>query len=220
MLLLKFLQCSTMSERQPNVVQAQQQALATERIGGEGKRETMFIVQLLVFERNRKLITWNGRGTLHQRLHLFLGQSNQQNAVLARVGMKNVGEGRRDHTTKAVVGKSPRGMFARGSTTEVLSRDQNLRILVVRMIQNEIRMRCAGIRPFLNTPPIVEKKIAIAGAFDPLEELLGDDLIGIDILAIEGCDHPRVFAKWLHWRDSTACAGTGLNCHLRTSVKC
>ncbi len=80
-------------------------------------------------------------------------------------------------------------MFAGGSAAEVLARNQNLRVLVVRMIQNEIRMRCAGIRSLLNAPPIEEQKFAIPGTFDPLEELLGNDLIGVDILAIEGRDH-------------------------------
>ncbi len=64
-------------------------------------------------------------------------------------------------------------------------------------------MRRAGVRSLLNAPPIVEKEFAIAGAFDPLEELLGDDLIGVDVLAVEVRDHSLMFAKWLHGSDST-----------------
>ena len=79
-------------------------------------------------------------------------------------------------------------------------------------------MRLARVWSFLNAPPIVEQKRAIAGAFDPLEELLGDDLVGIDVLAVEVCDHSLMFAEWLHGSDTSA-VGTGLNCHLRTSVK-
>ena len=89
-------------------------------------------------------------------------------------------------------------MFTGRSAAEVLPRNQNLRILVVRMIQNEIRVRRAGIRSLLNAPPVEEKKFAIPCAFNSLQELLGNDLIGVDILAIEGRDHARVFAKWLH----------------------
>src|SRR5580700_10689644 len=90
----------------------------------------------------------------------------------------------------------------------------------MRLIQDEIGMRRACVRSLLNTPPIEEKEFAITGPFDPLKELLGDNLVGVDIFAIEVCHHTSMFSEWLHWSDSTACAGTGLNCHLRTSVKC
>src|SRR5580700_4060613 len=89
----------------------------------------------------------------------------------------------------------------------------------MRLIQDEIGMRRACVRSLLNTPPIEEKEFAITGPFDPLKELLGDNLVGVDIFAIEVCHHTSMFSEWLHWSDSTACAGTGLNCHLRTSVK-
>src|SRR5258708_745015 len=89
----------------------------------------------------------------------------------------------------------------------------------MRLIQDEIGMWRACVRPLLNAPPIEEQEFSIAGTFDPFEELLGDYLVGVDIFAIEVCHHTRMFSEWLHWSDSTACAGTGLNCHLRTSVK-
>ena len=107
----------------------------------------MVIVQLLVFERNRQLVARDGSGALHQRLHLFLGQGDQQEAVFACVGMKNVGEGGRDDAAKAVVGERPGRMFARGSAAEVLARHQDFCVLVVRVIQDEIRVRLACVRP-------------------------------------------------------------------------
>src|SRR5580704_13434282 len=100
----------------------------------------MFIVQLLILERNRELVTRNRSSTLHQRLHLLFRQSDQQDAVLACIGMKNIGKGGCDDAAKAVIRKRPGCMLTRGSTAEVLPRNQNFRALVVRTIQNKIRM--------------------------------------------------------------------------------
>ena len=137
----------------------------------------MIVVQPLVFQRNRELVSLDGGGARRQRLHVLLGQGDEQEAVFARIGMKNIGEGRRNNAAESVVGKRPGGMLPGGSAAEVFARDQNLRALVARVIENEIGMRRAGVRTLLNTPPIEEKEWAIAGAFDPLQELLGDCLL-------------------------------------------
>src|ERR1700722_748064 len=132
--------------------------------------------------------------------------------------MKDVSEGRRDHTAKSVVVQGPRRVFPGRPATEVLARDQDFGVLIVGVIEDEIRMGLARVRSFLNAPPIVEQERSIAGAFDPLQELLGDDLVSIDVLAVQVCDHSLMFAEWLHGSDTSG-VGTGLNCHLRTSVK-
>jgi hypothetical protein len=36
--------------------------------------------------------------------------------------------------------------------------------------------------------PVVEEELAEAGPLDPLQELLGDDLVGVDVAAIESGD--------------------------------
>src|SRR2546427_366585 len=38
----------------------------------------------------------------------------------------------------------------------------------------------------LALPPVIEKEGAVAGALDALEELLGDDLVGVYVGAVEG----------------------------------
>src|ERR1700722_13776622 len=133
--------------------------------------------------------------------------------------MKDVSEGRRDHTPKSVVVQGPCGVFPGRPATEVLARDQDFGVLIVGMIEDEIRVRLARVWSLLHAPPVVEQKRSIAGAFDPLQELLGDDLVGIDVLAVQVCDDTLMFAEWLHGSDTSG-VGTGLNCHLRTSVKC
>src|SRR6202034_3045728 len=87
--------------------------------------------------------------------------------------------------------------------------------LILWLIQHEIGMRRACFRSLLNAPPIEEQKIFVACALDAFEKLLRNDLIGVDVRAIEGRYQPFMFAEWFHANDSTS-----RNCHLRTSVKC
>ena len=43
----------------------------------------------------------------------------------------------------------------------------------------------AGVGAFLDAAPVEEEELAVAGALDALEELLGDDLVGVDVGAVE-----------------------------------
>ena len=52
---------------------------------------------------------------------------------------------------------------------------------MLRIVQHEIRIGVAGVRTALDAPPVIEKEISIAGALDPLEELFGNDLVGVDV---------------------------------------
>ena len=91
--------------------------------------------------------------------------------------------------------------------------------------------------------PIVEKKFAKAGAFDTLEKLLRNDLIGIDACSIERRDQSGMNVKRIHVLCGVRCQVPGrhdlesrcyrapdnpepdnsrsyLNSHFLTSVKC
>src|ERR1700722_5150948 len=146
---------------------------------------------------------------------MFLRQGDEQDAILARVGMENIRERRRDHTAETVVRESPGRVFPRGSAAKVLARHQNFCIFILRLIQHKIRMRRARLRSLLNAPPIEEQKVLVSRALDTFEKLLRDNLIGIDVRAIEGRYQPFMLSERLHAKDSTS-----RNCHLRTSVKC
>ncbi len=73
-------------------------------------------------------------------------------------------------------------MLAARSAAEVFAGDENLRALVARIVEHEDRDRD---RPMRCLPPVEEEKVAVAGALDALQELLGDDLVGIDVGAVE-----------------------------------
>ena len=58
--------------------------------------------------------------------------------------------------------------------------------LVLGPVQLEVRI---GL-PVVREAPVEEQELAEAGALDPLEELLGDDLVGIDVGAVQRQTRP------------------------------
>ncbi len=101
--------------------------------------------------------------------------------------------GRDDHA-KAKVGERPGGVLAAGTAGEVLARDENLRALVTRVVEHKRGDRLAVRR----LPPVEEQKIAVAGTLDALEKLLGNDLVRIDIGAIQRRGQCGQCVKGLH----------------------
>ena len=59
--------------------------------------------------------------------------------------------------------------------------DEDLRARVARVVEDEGRVGLAGVGAVLDAAPVVEEEVAVAGALDALEELLGDDLVGVDV---------------------------------------
>jgi len=85
-------------------------------------------------------------------------------------------------------------MFTRRSAAKILPRDQDARAGITRIIQRKGGVKCAVRIP----SPIIEEKLAKAGFLDALKKLLGDDLIGINVCAIERRDRAGMFAEGLH----------------------
>src|SRR5260370_39475712 len=48
------------------------------------------------------------------------------------------------------------------------------------------------------TPPVVEQKRAVTRALDPFEKLLGNDLVGVDIRAVERSNDAGDAGEGLH----------------------
>src|SRR5580704_12687224 len=92
--------------------------------------------------------------------------------------MEDVAEAGREDGAEACVLERPGGVLARGAAAEVAPREQDRRTRLVRGAQLE-----AGI-----LHPVEEEELAVAGALDPLQELLGDDLVGVDVGALEHDD--------------------------------
>jgi hypothetical protein len=116
-------------------------------------------------------------GFLHQLLDHSVRQGDRQQAVLEAVVVEDAGEARRDDTAQAEVEERPRRMLAARSTAEIVAGDQHAGARILRLVQHEVRNGDAG----LVKAHVVEQSLAQAFALHGLEELLGDNLVGIDI---------------------------------------
>src|SRR6185312_5533901 len=110
---------------------------------------------------------------------------------------EDVGEARRDDRPEAVVLQSPRRVLAARAAAEVAPGHEDL-------VARQVPVGLLG--------PVVEQELAEARALDALEELLGDDLVGVDVVALEHADPPRDRLDRLH-------AVTSSRCQLRMSTK-
>ena len=72
-------------------------------------------------------------------------------------------------------------MLAGGAAAEVAFGDEDLRAGVGGVVEDERRVGLAGIGTVLEAASVVEEEVLVAGALDALEELLGDDLVGVDV---------------------------------------
>src|SRR5581483_7565078 len=143
---------------------------------------------------------------LHQPLHVRLVELHGEHPDLAGVRAEDVAEGRRDHDVEAVVLERPRGVLARRAAAEVAAGEQDLGAGELGPVQ-----LAAGARlSLLVVAPVEEEELAVAGALDPLQELLGDDLVGVDVRTVEHRHPAADDAQRLH-------AGTASSS--RTSTK-
>src|SRR6266436_1946607 len=97
-------------------------------------------------------------------------------------------------------------MFARRAAAEILAGDQSAGAGILRLIEDEGRVRDA----VGGASPVIEQEFSEASALDPLQKLFGDNLVGVNVRAIKWGDLAGVFAEWLHY----------WNRQLRISVKC
>ena len=143
------------------------------------------------------------RGVVEEPVDFGFGKHDRQQPVCVAVVEEDVGIRRRDERAEAVVGERPRSVFARAAAAEVAPREQNLRPLIARLIELEVRIEhpLAGLGPGLaaiEVAPGVEQVRAEARACDGLQELLGDDGVGIDVGAVERRHQPGEDAERLH----------------------
>ena len=119
-----------------------------------------------------------------QALHYRLGQLNRQQADVHRVVAENVGKRGGDHGLEPPVLDGPHRVLPGGATPEVVPDDQDLGPTTPWIVDDEL----GPGRPIVVMGPVVEEEAPLAGSLDPLQELLGDYLIGVDIGTGQG-DH-------------------------------
>jgi hypothetical protein len=102
----------------------------------------------------------------------------------------------------AISARKPKSSSAHGACSrelepqpKLLAREQDRRALVARLVQHEVRVqrpRALSMPGFalVEVAPFVEQVGAEAGALDRLQELLGDDRVGVDVGAVQRRDQP------------------------------
>ena len=118
---------------------------------------------------------------LHQLLHLLVGQLHDHHPDLGRVRAEDVAEGRRDDDVEAVVLQRPGGVLARGAAAEVAPGEQHPRARELGLVELE----AGALVTVLVEAPVEERVLPVARALDPLQELLRDDLVGVDVGPVE-----------------------------------
>ena len=133
---------SACSQRQADVVQAVEQAVAAERLDLERQRQAVVVGERARFEVGRQLVAGMLGRALEQVVDLLFAEPDRQHAVLEAVVVEDVGEAGGDDHAEAVVLERPRGVLAARAAAEVAPRQQNARALGLGLVQLEV-----GIRP-------------------------------------------------------------------------
>src|SRR5208282_1539875 len=181
-------------ERQRDIVETLEQALLLERLYLEMRRPSEIVGHGLLFEIDREPVGLVVSGGTKNMLDLAGRQRDRKETVLQTVVVEDIGEPRRDHRAEARVIERPHRVFARTAAAEVVAREQNRRALIARLVQRKIFVLAAvGIEP-----PVDEQSLLEAGTHHRFQKLLGDDLIGIDVGAIQRRDHPAEILELLH----------------------
>src|SRR3984893_4248433 len=177
-----------------DVVQAFEQAMAGEVVDLEGNGKAAFVLYLAPLKIDGDLVIGHFGCATGDFFDFRLGQHYRQHSILRAVIGKNVGKRRSDHRAKTEILQRPYSVFAGRSATEILAGHKNASSCITRLVQREGRIW----QTIFRAAPIVKQKLAKAGALNSLEELLGNDLVGIDVSAMERSDLAFVDAKGFH----------------------
>ncbi len=181
-------------ESKINIIQPFEQAVAEEIVNLEVSRKFLPVGHLLTFEVNGQLIIFKVSGPIKQLPNFFFPEYNREQAVLDAVVGEDVGKGRCDYRAETEIRQRPHGMLAGRAAAEVLPRHQNASPAITRLVQHESGV---WLSRWLTTP-VVKQELPESGTLDALQELLGNDLVGINVDAIKRRHRPGMGAKRFH----------------------
>src|SRR5258708_7615779 len=192
------------AQSEPDVVEAVDQALFAERVDVEAHHlATVRGRDGLLLEVDNEPEARKGGHLMKQSIHFGFSERDRQQPVLAAVAEEYVAVGRRDDRSKSVFGEGPGGMLPRAAAAEVFAREQYAGALVARLVEDEIGVeRAARMGPvrltFVDIAPGIEEICPEPGALDRLQELLRDDLVGVDIGPVKRCHKAVQYGKPFH----------------------
>ena len=120
------------------------------------------------------------RGIAHlvqQGIHFVRRQHDQQQAVVHRVEVEDLAVARGDDGADAELLQAPHRVLAAGAATEVGTGHQDAGVAPRGLVQHETGARRAG----LVEAQVVQQATVQAGLVDDAQELLGHDLVGVQI---------------------------------------
>src|SRR5918999_1460126 len=184
------------AQGEADLVEPVQEAVLAERVDREvHDQRAVGRGHGLLFEVDDQSKARKGRAFVEQPIDLGLAEHDRQQAVLEAVDEEDVGERGRDQTMEAVVAQRPGRVLARGAAAEVLAPEEDGCRLVPRLIEHELRVLA----------PVGEQALAEPGALDRREVLLRDDLVGVDVGAVERRDEAVQDGELVHFLISTKC---------------
>jgi hypothetical protein len=154
----------------------------------------MRVVNFALFEIDCDLVVFKFACAASDLGNFVFAQDYGEHTVFHAVIGEDVGERGRDEDAKTEILQRPHGMFPRRPTPEILSRHQNARARVAWIVEDERRVMLA----IAGATPIVEQKLPKSCTLDPLQELFGNNLIGINIRSMQRCDPTLVSAQGFH----------------------
>src|SRR5690606_12865130 len=105
-------------QRQPDVVEPVQQAIALEVVDVELDHTAVGTADFLGFEVDGQRRVRAARGVVHELVEILRADRYRENAVLEAVIVEDVGEAGGDHAAYAEIEQRPGRVFARGSAAE------------------------------------------------------------------------------------------------------
>ncbi len=99
----------------------------------------------LGFEVDGDLVRGIFFGAVHQGFYVGLGEADEDHAVFPGVGEEDVGEAGGDDSEEAEIGEGPGGVLAGAAAAEVFSGDEDLRALVMVLVEDEVGVGLAGV---------------------------------------------------------------------------
>src|ERR1039457_969847 len=171
-----------------------QEAMTAECFHRKAFRQTKIVGDRLRFQINRQFIRRLGLRLFSDATDQRLFHFDEQQTVVARVGAKDIGIRWRDDGAKAKLRQRPGGVFSRGAATKILSGYQNACRTVMLLVEHEV----VPGRSIAMKAPAREEVGAETDALDALQMLLGDDLVGVDVLPQQRRNSPAMLAKRFH----------------------
>ena len=199
----KSLDLVALAQREADVVKAVEQAILAEGLNIKRNLLALRLHDDLTLQVNREGVAGEGKALVEQLGHLRLRQRDGQQAVLEAVVKEDVGIAGRNDGAKAVLVQRPGRVLARGAAAEVLACQQDRRTCIARLVQHEVRVGFAAVRVLtrkagVQVAPGIKQVLAEACLSDRFKELLGDDRVGIDVLAVLRSDQAFVYGEFLH----------------------